>query len=203
MLQTFSTQKKSISPTVIMVPHASNENIIPLSFPNGVKINALKVNHFSHQCERQIQLNFRGPFNAYLVTTDINNIHCNIYYLVTWNEEDQRHYCSCYAHRRDGHCHHIDAVIAFDVETKPVIEEATKDEVPAKETIKDKMQAARNEAIKASPSYDELQELKQRDINAYWREIAKRGRRINKAERDVYWREVKALRLTAQTSSIA
>lgn len=181
MLQTFATQKRSISPTIIMIPHVSDKNIIPLSFPNGVKINALRVNHFTHQCEREVKLNFQGPFNAHLVTTDINNSHCNIYYLVTRNEEDQSYQCSCYNHRKHGECCHVDAVVAYEASSVPAIEET----------------APNNETTTMLVENNVVLDPTVKSTAEQWYEIAKQDRARQRAFAKDYRDKAKALREAA------
>jgi hypothetical protein len=105
-MQTFTTQKRSISPTITVVPHVSTKDIIPLHFENGVLLNTLQFNHFTHKCERQGQINFKGVVDIHLVSTGSPNV----YYLVVQSQEDKVHRCSCYCFRKLGQCEHCDAV---------------------------------------------------------------------------------------------
>jgi hypothetical protein len=105
-MQTFTTQKRSISPSVIVVPFQSDKQIVTLSFPNGCRINALKINNFTHVCERETQIKIEGPITVYLVATNFKGI----YNLVVWSEEQEQYRCSCYEFRRDNWCSHCDAV---------------------------------------------------------------------------------------------
>lgn len=101
-MDTFTTQKRSISPSILMVPFQSSKDIITLPFPNGARINALKINDFTHVCERETQINFEGPITVYLVASNFKGI----YYLVVWSEQEQRHRCSCYDFRKHEKCDH-------------------------------------------------------------------------------------------------
>lgn len=105
-MQTYTTQKQSISPTIIVIPHTSTKDIVSLHFENGVNINALHVNNFTHRCERQSQLKLRGVIDIHLVTTGSPNV----YYLVVQSPENKEYRCSCYGFRRNGQCEHCEAV---------------------------------------------------------------------------------------------
>jgi hypothetical protein len=106
MVPTYTTLKRSLSPTIIVVPHYSDEAIVSLHFENGVRINALRVNHFTKRCEREEQLKFRGVVDIHLVTTGSPNV----YYLVKWSNDKQCFQCTCYAYRRDGCCEHCETM---------------------------------------------------------------------------------------------
>ena len=106
MCPTFTTQKRSISPSIIMVPFQSAKEVVTLPFPNGARVNALKVNNFTNVCERETQINLEGPITVYLVSSRFKGI----YYLVVWSEQEQRHRCSCYDFRKHDCCEHTSKV---------------------------------------------------------------------------------------------
>jgi len=77
-----------------------------MHFENGVNINALYVNTFTHRCERQSQLRFNGVIDINLVTTGSPNV----YYLVVQSKDDNKLRCSCYQFRKEQRCQHCEAV---------------------------------------------------------------------------------------------
>ncbi len=175
MTPTYTTQQRSISPTVTMVIHQSDEPIVTLSFPNGGRINTLKVNHFTHRCELRKQL-ILPACTAYLVNAGIE-ANKNAHYLVLFNETMQCHSCSCYTYRKDGECSHADSVDQH-VEAEKVAQAV----IEALPVVKDEIDVTTKRTVED------------------WREIVRKGKERDKAERDIYWREVKLLQLQSQQS---
>jgi hypothetical protein len=170
-MQTFTTQKQSISPTVMMVIHQSSKPIVTLSFPNGGRINVLKVNHFTHRCEMEKQVSLQGPCTAYLVNAGIE-ANKNINYLVLRNEEKQCYCCSCYDYRKDQACSHADSV-----------DQHVKAEKMAQAVI-EPVAAAKQEQLEVTPSQWTV---------AQWREIVRQGRERDRAYMNEFWEKAKLL----------
>ncbi|HEX3641716.1 MAG TPA: hypothetical protein VHV10_10530 [Ktedonobacteraceae bacterium] len=172
-MQTFTTQKQSISPTVMMVIHESSKPIVTLSFPDGGRINVIKVNHFTHRCELRKQLALPAC-TAYLVNALIDE-NKNAYYLVLFNEAKQCHSCSCYGYRLSGQCSHADSV-----------DQHVESERMAQVVV---------EAL--PPVKDEIDVTTKRTVED-WREIMKRDKERQRKEWGQYWHEAKLLQLQAQ-----
>lgn len=170
MYQPCVTQKQSISPTVALIRYTSTKKHITMNFPSGVALNAVYINHFSHEIIKECQIPFKGPITIHLVASGIQNC----YHLVFWSEKRSQHVCSCYGFRQAGelHCPHTDTV------------NHQQDEAPAQPVV---------ESVVAE------QEAPRRTV-AEWREIVRKGKERDKAELNVYWREVKLLQLQAQQS---
>ena len=153
MYQAYSTQQKSISPTIALVRHVSSEKQITMNFPNGVNLNAIYVNQFTHEIAREGQISFKGPITIHLMASDIQNC----YYLAWWSENRSRLICSCYSFRKNNelHCCHTND----DINQQPV-----------EGAIRPFME--KRVEIETVAEYEDMQELKQRDIHAYWREIS-------------------------------
>lgn len=173
MYQPYTTQQKSISPTIALIRHVSTKKHITMDFPSGVALNAVYVNQFSREIVRESQIPFKGPITIHLVASGIQNC----YHLVFWSEKRSQYLCSCYGFRQAGelHCPHTDMV----------------NQQPVEGTV---VQAA-VESVTA-----EQEEAPERRTVAEWREIIRRGKERDKAELNVYWREVKLLQLQAQQS---
>jgi hypothetical protein len=172
MYQTYTTQQKSISPTIALVRHVSREKQLTLNFPNGVNMNAVYINHFSHEIVREDQLSFKGPITIHLIASDIQNC----YYLVYWSEKQCQHVCSCYDFRRSGslHCSHTDDINQQQDKTpvQPIVETAVDEQdVPLEKLTVE-----------------------------HWREIMKRDKARQRKEWDMYWHEAKLLQLQSQQS---
>jgi hypothetical protein len=171
MQQAFTTQQKSISPTIALVRHVSQQKHITLDFPNGVNFNAIYVNHFTQRVQREDQIRFKGPVTVHLMASDIQNC----YYLAWWSERSKQYLCSCYSFRRSASiaCCHTDDI------------NHQQDEIPAEPVV---------ETVVATTQQEQVEEVapQQRTV-AEWREIVRRGREQDRAFIDGYWKQAKLL----------
>jgi len=172
MYQLYTTQQRSISPTIILVRHVSTQKQITLDFPNGVNMNAVHINHFSHEIMRESQISFKGPITIHLMASGIQNC----YYLAYWNERQQQHMCSCYAFRKSEgtHCPHTDDL------------NQQQDKTPVQTVVEEEAVAMTQEDMPKKLTVEQ------------WREIQKRDKEWQRKEWAIYWREAKQLQLQAQ-----